>query len=490
MSMLSNKMKWLRKRWSFLSQLGDENFEGETGKKQNAIINQILLFFILQFVVVVLGVGCVNIVFAVSPSIRAQMHADLAQSAILYGAPAVVFFFFYIFLYNHRARTGQLRSLVVALFFGSLFLTYYCILLGKNVGFHYYFFVLLPIPFFVIPYERRYLIAVAAIFNITLMVLNSWWVHTFDPLFPVPPAVENGLHYALIIATAGGVLACTYSLWVQTHRTEAELISARDILNRQRVNLEAANMELSARDKMLRLELDLASNIQQAMLPTKHTEVDNLQVLRSVRPVSTVSGDYFDIFKPGKATFVLLADISGHGIPAALICMVARQAFNAAVKPALNTAAIFRAVNQALVKAILTDEFLTAFLLRFEKNTLSYTNAGHNPAIVYQAAENRFTTLDTPGLPLGNLAEASRHYEVNKIKLHPGDRIFIYTDGVVEQRNPSGEEFGVERLLEYLSSNRTDTLAMLHYGLLDSWDRFRNAEEQSDDCSLVSIEIE
>ncbi|MBV6492602.1 MAG: hypothetical protein LDLANPLL_00597 [Turneriella sp.] len=221
------------------------------------------------------------------------------------------------------------------------------------------------------------------------------------------------------------------------------------------MHLRAANDELKQKDSEIQTELDFASEIQKDIIPLKPTPWHALQFGVLYKPMHKVSGDFFNIYKHGKEILILLADVSGHGVPAALITMAANDAFKLAIGNSSSPATIFRSANRQLSEQIKTQDYLTAFLVRIdERLNITYANASHQKAIHYRKKSNDFMAYDTNGLFIGAMADATDSYEEKSSKLDYGDFLVLFTDGVTEQTNENGEEFGQSRLMGLLATHR------------------------------------
>ena len=205
-----------------------------------------------------------------------------------------------------------------------------------------------------------------------------------------------------------------------------------------------------------------------------------------------MSGDYFDIF-PGEDTVgVLLADISGHGVPAAMISMYAKQSFSNLFRmegEGMNPTEILGYVNRDLVASIRTHEFITAFYLQVDRtNNLLYSNAGHHKAI-YVSNAKEFTYLDTHGIPLGIDTGKNSIHETKSLQMRKGERVFLYTDGILEQRNKRGEEFGMDNFTCILREICMMPLEMLHQEFFSRFEAFRGAHPYEDDITFFSMAV-
>lgn len=277
------------------------------------------------------------------------------------------------------------------------------------------------------------------------------------------------------------------------HAAQKVLNYRRDLEQQIReatAHLEQANAELKAKDREIQTELDFAAEIQKEMIPQQHAPWHAVQFGILYKPMQKVSGDFLNVYKKNDSIFVLLADVSGHGVPAALITMAANDAFAAAIRQSDSPAAIFREVNAQLSEQIKTQDYLTAFLLRIdEKLRLTYANASHQRALHYRRKKNAIEAYDTAGLFIGAMPDATDSYEEKNSRLEFGDVLVLYTDGITEQTNPQGQEFGVNRLqelvLQHHDRHPQEFADLVYEELL----RFAAGSRIRDDVSMVVLRI-
>ena len=200
--------------------------------------------------------------------------------------------------------------------------------------------------------------------------------------------------------------------------------------------------------KRLEGQLEVARQVQLALLPPHDPEITGYDISAYNFPTEEVSGDYYDwvkIFDDQIA--IVIADVSGKGVPAAILMAFLRASLRAASHIGYATHISMSKVNYLLWESIERNQFVTGFygILDAAKGTLAYSNAGHNPPLLVNAAgTSRF--IDKGEQPLGMFRE-TRYHEYY-LEFEPGDVLVLYTDGATEASNPSGEEFGRERLAQ------------------------------------------
>jgi sigma-B regulation protein RsbU (phosphoserine phosphatase) len=205
--------------------------------------------------------------------------------------------------------------------------------------------------------------------------------------------------------------------------------------------------------KRLEGQLEVARQVQLELLPARDPEIAGYDISAYNFPTEEVSGDYYDwvrIFEDQIA--IVIADVAGKGVPAAILMAFLRASLRAASHIGYATHISMAKVNFLLWESIERNQFVTAFygILDSLKGTLAYSNAGHNPPLLLNAAgTSRF--IDKGEQPLGMFRE-TRYHEYY-LEFEPGDVLVLYTDGATEAASPSGEEFGRERLARAMKDN-------------------------------------
>ncbi|HEV2905019.1 MAG TPA: GAF domain-containing SpoIIE family protein phosphatase, partial [Pyrinomonadaceae bacterium] len=221
----------------------------------------------------------------------------------------------------------------------------------------------------------------------------------------------------------------------------------------------------------LQAQLEIARQVQLELLPAKDPLIEGFDISAYNFPTEEVSGDYYDWVRIYEDQIgIVIADVSGKGVPAALLMAFLRASLRAATHIGYSPHISMAKVNYLLWESIERNQFVTAFygVLDATNRTLAYSNAGHNPPILMDAEGNaRFEKRG--GVPLGVFRD-SRYYEYYET-IEPGQILVLYTDGATEATNPAGEEFGDERLVEAVRSSREMTaremIDFLHNNLME-----------------------
>lgn len=239
------------------------------------------------------------------------------------------------------------------------------------------------------------------------------------------------------------------------------------------------------------MELEIAKEIQQIIYPDP---IENEQFSTYIyhNSVAEISGDYHDIFElPDKSYGFLIVDVSGHGVPAALLTMMVKEKFRHYAPIFKSPSELFTKVNQDI--SVLLDDFpffFTAFYLKIDPdNKVFYTNAGNPHAILF--SKNRLDILEVESLAMGVDEVYSYMYQTHQTNLEAKDKILLYSDAVLELINKKGEAFGVKRLCEclkqYADKTGDEVMSLLKKELLSFCGG--SLENLSDDLTLFLIEI-
>jgi sigma-B regulation protein RsbU (phosphoserine phosphatase) len=208
-------------------------------------------------------------------------------------------------------------------------------------------------------------------------------------------------------------------------------------------------------------------------------------------PLHKISGDFFDIIEfPDGRTGILIVDVSGHGIPAALITIMIKFLVSQYGTNCGSAAELLARLNTELARVIKTGDYIAAFYLIMDKeNVIRYSSAGNNSALVLEASGAGLYELADEGLFLGLMENPPVRYNEREARLKPGDRVILFTDGIIEQRNEAGELYGEERFHSAILANRGESSEALVKRLIDDSKRFSGTAKQNDDITLLIVDI-
>jgi sigma-B regulation protein RsbU (phosphoserine phosphatase) len=258
------------------------------------------------------------------------------------------------------------------------------------------------------------------------------------------------------------------------------------------LTLRATSQELARQLLTINNELEMARQIQLAILPRETPKIRGLEIAARYLPMSSVAGDFYDFITVDEQHVgILVADVSGHGLPAALIASMLQVALTAQLGHASEPGRVLAGLNRALCGKF-TNHFVTAayVFVDMEKNSISYAGAGHPPLLLWRASTGGASEVMQNGLLLGHFPEET--YSVLVLPVEAGDKAVLYTDGILEASNPLDEMFGADRFKQLLESNHHPGAERLADSVLDElsrWSGHPQGEGQQDDMTLLSIEF-
>jgi phosphoserine phosphatase RsbU/P len=244
-----------------------------------------------------------------------------------------------------------------------------------------------------------------------------------------------------------------------------------------------------AQRKLLHREIEIASEVQQRLFPQTSPPVEGLEYSGTCRPARGVGGDYYDFLElPDGGFGVAIGDVSGKGIPAALL-MASLQASlrGQTIRGGQNLAELLASINRLICDASSPNRYATFFYAQYLPSTrlLKYVNAGHNAPIVLRRQEA--IRLEIGGPVVGLLPDAT--YEQGSIDLRHGDLIVLYTDGISESMNAADEEWGEEEIIATARRCRERTAAEIRDVLIAGAEAFAAGTPQYDDMTVVVLKI-
>lgn len=275
----------------------------------------------------------------------------------------------------------------------------------------------------------------------------------------------------LVVSLINAVLALVVGIAVDTYET-------------MKGQIEKSYIELRKSETFER-EMEIAREVQEQLFPKSVPKVRGLELAGLCLPAAGVGGDYYDYLPlSDDRVGLVIADVSGKGISAALLMASLQASVRNVLGPEATPSSVNRRLNEILYRSTTASRYATLFLGLFDASdrTLRYSNAGHNPAMIVRSTET--TKLTEGGLPLGIL-DASDYSEGSQV-LEVGDLLLLYTDGAVEAADPSGREFGLDRLVDLFQAGaRSHDLGSLIHTTVTALQDWTHGSPQQDDITLV-----
>lgn len=245
-------------------------------------------------------------------------------------------------------------------------------------------------------------------------------------------------------------------------------------------------------NKRMESELDVASAIQRGILPSnpQKTENQRYDIFGFQRPAKSVGGDLYDFVQKGNLLHFCVGDVSGKGMPSALVMTELCSLYRYIIRNHSNPQEIVSLINQAVMERSDDSMFCTLFVgvLNLKTGLLEFCNAGHNPPILIPKDNQDVNYLKVkPNMPI--YAFEDYCYQKESLQMNPGDRLFIYTDGVTEAKNDDDRFFGNAATLESVQNHRNLPFNELVDGVLDDVKSFVDKTEQNDDITILCVEF-
>ncbi len=249
-----------------------------------------------------------------------------------------------------------------------------------------------------------------------------------------------------------------------------------------------------AEQERLQQEMQVAKEIQQTLLPHEFPKLEGYEIAGYYESAQLVGGDYYDFVEIDRDTLgVVVADVSGKGVPGSMVMTMIRQALRTEARGTKDAAAVLARLNDLVVGDIRKGMFVTLFyiIIDSKKRRLNFASAGHNPMILYRSSTNQTYYLNPRGFPIGlQLAEKDlfrKCIQSDTIQLVEGDLITLYTDGVTEAMNSQRELYGEERLLKTIRDGGMDGADSFSERLSQDVGAFTESQPQNDDITFVTI---
>jgi sigma-B regulation protein RsbU (phosphoserine phosphatase) len=240
---------------------------------------------------------------------------------------------------------------------------------------------------------------------------------------------------------------------------------------------------------LLENDLELSQKVQRALLPHNAPEIRGLEVAAFSQPARIVGGDYFDFVRMKDGSHaIVIADVMGKGMPASMLMASLQASLRIIAPESTEPADVVARLNHLFNHNIRLTKFVTLFLARYDENTrvLTYCNAGHNPPLVHRA-NGAIEALLPTGAAIGLIEQTG--FSQATITLHRGDRVVLYTDGVVESMNSEEKLFGQERLERFLHENSGTSARNMIGSLREQLQKFSGKPNPVDDTTVIAVSV-
>jgi serine phosphatase RsbU (regulator of sigma subunit) len=294
--------------------------------------------------------------------------------------------------------------------------------------------------------------------------------------------------FEIILAQIKNLLTGRRYNRIYTKRID-EIGTIAHFFNEVTKNLEKISSQLREGKRMLG-ELEVAAQIQKDILPTESPRVPGLDIIAKTRSAVELGGDNFDFITEKDNTYIYIGDVTGHGVPAALVMTIVHTLIHTFVEMYDKAFDVVYQTNRRLKTRIKSTMFMTMLMLRWNATTqkMTYVGAGHEHLLIYRAATGQCEVKMSGGIALGMVADNSRIIKEVDLPLAIGDVIILYTDGIVEARNMAGEMYTLDRLKKsvelYAPQYGSEGIV---YHVARDFSRYVEQHVQEDDITLIAI---
>lgn len=266
-----------------------------------------------------------------------------------------------------------------------------------------------------------------------------------------------------------------------TKGSDTEVLVAR---LRALLRVKAYQDQLRRMNQAMTRDLQIARRVQEALVPQKTYSSARLEIRSAYIPSATLSGDFYDYFLQDDLMYLFVADVSGHGLPAAILVSLLKSYIHTEAKSESSLADFMTRLNDFLFSVSLPTQFATAALFRMnEAREIVYANAAHPPFLLHRRNTGETTLLEQPSNLLG--AMPNMPFEEHTLSVGAGDTLFVYTDGLTDRINDSGEFYSIDRVARLIENSRDADLNTVYDSIYADVHDFAASEEFKDDIAFV-----
>jgi serine phosphatase RsbU (regulator of sigma subunit) len=266
-----------------------------------------------------------------------------------------------------------------------------------------------------------------------------------------------------------------------TKGADVEIVVAR---LRALLRMKAYQDQLRRMNSQMTRDLQIARRVQEALVPQGVFQSDRLEIRSAYIPSEVLSGDFYDYFVQNDSMYLFVADVSGHGLPAAILVSLLKSYIHSEASSERSLAEFMTRLNDFLFTVSLPTQFATAAFFRLEEGRqLVYANAAHPPFLLHQRARGLTIVHEQPSNLLG--AMPNMLFEEHSITVEPGDILFVYTDGLTDRVNASGDFYSIDRVAAVLDASGGADLETVYDSIYSDVRGFLATEEFKDDIAFV-----
>jgi phosphoserine phosphatase RsbU/P len=266
-----------------------------------------------------------------------------------------------------------------------------------------------------------------------------------------------------------------------TKGSDVEIVVAR---LRSLLRMKAYQDQLRRMNQQMTRDLQIARRVQEALVPQGTFSTAKIEIRSAYIPSEVLSGDFYDYFTVNDYLYLFVADVSGHGLPAAILVSLLKSYIHTEAANDRPLSEFMTRLNDFLFSVSLPTQFATAALFRLnQENELVYANAAHPPFLLHRHATGETILLEQPSNLLG--AMPNMPFEEHRVNVSPGDTLFLYTDGLTDRVDAEGQFYSVDRVSQAIARSGDADLATVYQSIYDDVTSFSSTEEFKDDIAFV-----
>jgi serine phosphatase RsbU (regulator of sigma subunit) len=250
------------------------------------------------------------------------------------------------------------------------------------------------------------------------------------------------------------------------------------------LRVKAYQDQLRRMNQQMTRDLQIARRVQEALVPPRTCTTPHVEIRSAYIPSEVLSGDFYDYFVEDGRTYVFVADVSGHGLPSAILVSLLKSYIHTEASADRSLADFMARLNAFLFTVSLPTQFATAQLFRInDAHQLVYANAAHPPFLLHRRETRETLVVEQPSNLLGAMPNMT--FEEHTLDVAPGDTLFLYTDGLTDRRTAAGDFYAIERITAILDEHRAADLGTLYDAIFADVNDFGATEEFKDDIAFV-----
>ncbi|MDQ3280959.1 MAG: fused response regulator/phosphatase [Acidobacteriota bacterium] len=266
-----------------------------------------------------------------------------------------------------------------------------------------------------------------------------------------------------------------------TKGSDIEIVVAR---LRSLLRMKAYQDQLRRMNTQMTRDLQIARRVQEALVPQRAFVSAKLDIRSAYIPSEVLSGDFYDYFVQDDSMYLFVADVSGHGLPAAILVSLLKSYIHSEAATDRSLSDFMARLNDFLFSVSLPTQFATAAVFRIDKGgEVVYSNAAHPPFLLYQREQRRTIVLEQPSNLLGAMPNMA--FEEHRVNVAAGDTLFVYTDGLTDRVNRDGDFYSIDRIAAVLESAPDADVNSIYDAIYSDVSNFAATEEFKDDIAFV-----